>query len=235
MKFSFLMLITILVTSSSVLGQTKNDSTEQYIKLESGETIYGKTEIKKARFSKKTKIMFQEKQEYKLSQVHSLLTEDGYYRKTPSAIFLPNGELLKRTAQGNIDLFSSWVYSHTNNANEFGSISYSSRYTETHFSKQGGALLRVNYKNLMKNLNDNQESIQHLKRYQTLQYTKLGLGLAGTAIIFVSAKKLNKEQEFTSSIQIGLITGVIVSHLGWNTNLFQGDRLRKAIHAYNTN
>jgi len=133
---------------------------------------------------------------------------------------------------GRIDLYSDdiTVYTQTGNMNFAHN-----EYVEIYFSKDKINLIPIEYDNLVKNLNDNIKSMQHLQNYKTLKYVQIGIAGIGLGIVVAGLLKFDKEDGLTSSAKSTIFTGAIIMNLAWIPSFMKSGEISKAIDEYNSN
>jgi hypothetical protein len=172
-------------------------------------------------------------QEFQISKVHSLKNKEGFFRNSQAEGVFKSENLVKRTTSGKINLYSDYV---TNYHNVPGGHGYTSiHYAEVYFSKGDGPVLEINYNNLLKNLSDNDKSMEYLKSYKNLNYVKICLTIVGLGIVVAGISRMGQDSGLSSSAKSTIVTGAIVTNLAWIPYTIQGNKLDKAIAVYNKN
>lgn len=231
-------IIILLLTLNPIaaLCQIAGDSSKYYLVLESGETINGDSKYETP-FWGKARVKMNEK-EFTLAEVKQVICSEGYFMKYYSeGVFSIKEILVKRTTEGKIDLYSDYVTSYSSpvmgpNGTSMGGFPFTT-YEELYFSKDKIKLLPIDYSNLIENLNDNPESVEYLKKYNTLRYFKYGLAAVGLITIIAGIAQFNKEEGLSSGAKSTIIIGGVIGNLAWIPHLLQGDCLKDAIKVYN--
>ncbi len=95
-RFGLLLLISLICLNA--YGQDIADSTKVFLKLDNGNVLYGKVELKKSLMSK-PKILFNYDDEYEVKEVNSFKNKEGYFRKYVSSGSFSSDKLVKRTTK----------------------------------------------------------------------------------------------------------------------------------------
>ena len=228
----FLLLSVLLYIT---LPFTNAQEYKSYIKLRNGQTIFGKVEYKSP-FLGTPYILMDDSKEYSFDDILLYQNEEGYFRRVDST----DNYFAERIVEGKIDLYKKtfdfyspgYVMSTPGpggmSISTFGGgYSYSIEFD--YFSKNNGDLLEASYGNLLEALADNNESISHLKTYNTLRYVTYGLIGSGVALLIAGLATSTKEKP-----NFGLmIVGGVVGLSSWIPHLIGKDEYNQAIEVYN--
>ena len=207
---------------------------DNYIKLKNGEIISGKIEYKKP-FLGSPYILLDDSIEYKIENILLFQSNDGYFRKVDKN----RNEFAQRVMEGKIDLYreTSMYFTPGNvvstqtpgGTQTMYTPGYTSSVDYDYFSKDGGEILEASYSNLLSALSDNNESIKHLKTYNTLNVVQWILVGSGIGLLIAGLATSSKEELNTGL----MITGGVVALLAWIPHLIGKSEYRKAIEVYN--
>ena len=228
-------IISILFLFSFTLSAQLQQNDKYFIKLVDGKIIYGNSEIKDP-FLGKSYVMI-DSTKYYLKDIAQVIKSKGYFLTYKSGGLFSTPNLVKRTTEGKIDLYSDYVTSYSGgymgpNGMMVGNFPVTS-YQEILFTKDKINLFEINYSNLRDQLSDNPVSVEYLNKYRTLNYFKYGLGIIGIATIIAGISQIDKEKGLDSGAKSTIVIGAVVTNLAWIPSLMQGNTLDDAIAAYN--
>jgi hypothetical protein len=174
--------------------------------------------------------------EYSIDNIMLYQNEDGYFRKIDSTY----DYFVERIIEGKIDLYREALtfYSpgHVMSAPGPGGMQmttfgggYSSSIEFDYFSKDDGDILEASYSNLLEALADNNESINHLKTYNTLRYIQWGLIGSGITLLVAGLATSTKEKPNFGLMAVGGVVGLS----SWIPHLIGKDEYNEAIEVYN--
>ncbi len=206
-------------------GQT----TDQFIKTTSGDTLYGKSDYIIPYRGGDPFISFNGTV-FKMADIVAVQSERGYYGRFKTGTKTnPSYKFFLRKEAGKINVFNDWEMVQTVFAP--GWYQTSRVLVPKYFSKSSDELEKITLGNLKKAMSDNPESREHLTHYEILRNLKIGLILGGIAIIASAFSHVSKENPPSST---KMILGGVVANLSWIPYLMEPTELDEAIRTYNS-
>jgi len=207
--------------------QYQHDSTNYYLKLESGKVIYGNLQyiipyiggdyIKVNDTS------------YYTPDIASLNCSWGYFAKFQLDSPSDEVEIFRRTKEGKVDFYSGKTTLFDGAGGNMGIMAYD--FQDNYFTKDKVHLFYSNYGNLSNSFNDNPVSMDFLRQYQTARYLKGGFVATGMVGAVYGLYGLDRNHFVSGSIFT--VLSAVVFYLSWNQHLAQDAALKNAISSYN--
>ena len=210
----------------SAYGQNKHDSTNYYLKLESGKVIYGNLEYNIPYIG--GDYVKVNDTSYYTPDIKSFNCSWGYFAKFHPDSMSAKVEIFKRSKEGKIDFYSGKTTLFTSAGSNMGPMAYD--YNENYFTKDKVHLLASNYVNLLNSMSDNPRSVDFLHQYKTARDWQWGL-LASAVVGVLGISQLADKHYISGSI-ITIISAIIFQQ-SWTRHSVQDEALKNAIKAYN--
>lgn len=208
-------------------------NSEYFIELENGKMILGEFEEKHPIFAK-IYFLTSDENRIELEEVKSYKNEDGFFHKVPDPF--STTAFARRIVEGKIDLFSKKVSQSIPMSGAGGFTSFSPGFSfeyDIAFFKKNGEILKANYPNLKIAINDNQNCVEYLNKYKTLNYVQGGLIITGLGMIIGAFTSVDKDEGISDGGKLLAITGGIVINSNWIPYFMKLDIIEDALREYN--
>jgi hypothetical protein len=217
----------ILSLFVSSYSQNKPDSTNYYLKLETGRVIYGNLDYIIPNIG--GDYVKVNDTSYYIPDIKSFNCSWGYFAKFQPDSLSNKVEIFKRSKKGKLDFYSGKTTLYSSAGSNMGPMAYD--YKDNYYTKDKVHLLTTDYKNLCKSLNDNPVSMDILQQYKDAGYLALGYVATGIISAVYGIYGLDHKQYVSGSIFT--VLSAIVFYLSWNQYNAQDTALKNAINAYN--
>ena len=217
----------ILSLFVSAYGQSKQDSTHYYLKLESGRVIYGNLDYNIPSIG--GDYVRVNDTSYHMPDIASFNCYWGYFAKFQLDSLSDEVEIFRRSKEGKLDLYYGKTTLFDGAGGNMGLMAYD--FKDNYYTKDKVHLLYTNYENLSKSLNDNSVSMNFLQQYQTARYLKGGFVATGMVGAIYGFYGLDHSHYVSGSIFT--VLSAIVFYLSWNQHIAQNVALKNAINSYN--
>jgi hypothetical protein len=212
---------------ASAYCQNKHDSTNYYLKLESGRFIYGNLDYNIPSIGG----------DYVRVNDTSYYTPDiklfncswGYFSKFQPDSLSDKVEIFKRSTSGKLDFYSGKTTLYKSAGGNMGPMAYD--YKDDYYTKDKVHLLASNYENLRNSMSDNPRSLEFLHQYKNALYLGSCYLISGIACGVYSIFELDHKQ-YISGLIFPVISA-IVFYLARNQFNAQDAALKNAIKGYN--
>jgi hypothetical protein len=217
----------IISLSLSAYCQNKHDSTNYYLKLETGKVIYGNIQY----FIPKIGGDYVRVNDtsYYTPDIAAFNCSWGYFAKFQLDSKSNEVEIFKRTKEGKLDFYTGKTTLYTSAGGNMGPMAYD--YQDNYYTKDKIHLLENNYNNLSKSLSDNPVSTDFLHQYINARYLGSGYVITGIVGAVYGIYGLDHNQYVSGSIFT--VLSAIVFYLSWNQFNAQDTAIKNAIRAYN--
>jgi len=212
-RYNIYFFFAILILSIPVVAQ-KDTS---FVKLRTGETIYGKVEYKTQSVGA-SYILIDDSIKYLLSKIDAYKINDYYFGRVKG-----KNNFVTRIVEGNINLYRETVFNYVTPQGNYGSLDFD------YISKGNEAIIDASYSNLLAALAYNNVSIEHIKTYQTMKYLGYGMLGGGLALAITGLATGSKDKPNTGL----MVGGLIVAVASWVPYLISKSEYDKAIESYN--
>ena len=217
----------ILSSFATAYCQNKQDSTNYYVKLETGKVIYGNLDYIIPNIG--GDYVRVNGTSYYTPDIASFNCSWGYFSKFQLDSPSDKAEIYKRTKEGKLDFYSGKSSLYKSAGGNMGPMAYD--YKDNYYTKDKVHLLATNYKNLCISLSDNPISMDFLQQYKTAQSWEWGLVATGIVGAVFGIIQIDNKQYVSGSI-ITIISAAIF-YLSWTQRNLQDTALKDAINAYN--
>ena len=222
-----LIILQISILSNGNLHAQLPDSTNYYLKLETGKVIYGNLQYIIPNIG--GDYVRVNDTSYYISDINSFNCSWGYFAKFQPDTLSKIIEIFKRSSIGKLDFYSGKSSLYKSAGGNMGPMAYD--YKDNYYTKDKVHLLSTNYKNLSISLSDNPISMDFLQQYKTAQSWEWGLVATGIVGAVFGIIQIDNKQYVSGSI-ITIISAAIF-YLSWTQRGLQDTALKNAINAYN--